>query len=112
MTLLNRILLMAAVLGFSVGCDQATKAVAVATLEGKPTQSFLLDTFRLSFAKNEGAFLSLGARLPEQTRFWLLTGAVGVLLMGIVAFALRNSKLNPQQVSGYAMIAGGGLSNW
>ena len=45
-------------------------------------------------------------------RFWVLTVAVGLLLGGIVIFTAMNAKLNPTQVSGYAMIAGGGLSNW
>ena len=42
----------------------------------------------------------------------MLTVAVGLLLAGIVIFTAVNAKLNPHQVSGYAMIAGGGLSNW
>ncbi len=112
MTPVNRLLLLSSVLGFSVGCDQATKVIAIAQLEGKPSHSFLGDIFRLTFAKNEGAFLSLGAQLPDSARFWVLTVAVGVLLLGIVVFTAVSAKLNPVQVSGYAMIAGGGLSNW
>ena len=112
MTLVNRLLLLSAVLGLSVGCDQATKVVAIATLQGKPSHSFLGDIFRLTFATNDGAFLSLGARLPEAARFWVLTVAVGVLLFGIVVFTATNVKLNSTQVAGYATIAGGGLSNW
>lgn len=112
MTLINRLLLLSAVLGLSVGCDQATKVVALATLQGKPSHSYLGDLFRLTFATNDGAFLSLGARLPPAARFWVLTVAVGLLLLGIVAYTALTAKLNPLQVSGYAMIAGGGLSNW
>jgi signal peptidase II len=110
--LMNRLLLLFAVLGLSVGCDQATKQIANATLKGEPMRSFLGDTFRLVWATNEGAFLSLGANLPPAMRFFVLTAAVGLLLLGIVIFTAVSSKLNSHQVSGYAMIAGGGLSNW
>jgi len=111
-TLLNRLLLLFAVLGLSVGCDQATKQLANATLKGEPMRSYLGDTFRLTWATNDGAFLSLGANLPPAMRFGILTVAVGLLLLGIVIFTAANAKLNPLQVAGYAMIAGGGLSNW
>ena len=112
MTLINRLLLLFAVLGLSVGCDQATKQLANATLKGAAMHSYLGDTFRLTWATNEGAFLSLGANLPDGMRFFILTVAVGLLLLGIVVFTALSKKLNPSQVSGYAMIAGGGLSNW
>ena len=112
MTLVNRLLLLSAVLGLSVGCDQATKVIAISNLQGKPSHSYLGDIFRLTFAKNDGAFLSLGSQLPDAARFWVLTVAVGALLLGIVVFTAVSAKLNPAQVSGYAMIAGGGLSNW
>lgn len=112
MTLVNRLLLLFAVLGLSVGCDQATKQIANATLKGEPMRSYLGDTFRLTWATNEGAFLSLGANLPDGMRFGILTVAVGLLLLGIVVFTATSAKLDASHVSGYAMIAGGGLSNW
>jgi signal peptidase II len=100
------------VLGVSVGCDQATKHLATANLAGHPQHSFLGDVFRLTYAMNDGAFLSLGANLSNGARFWVLTVGVGLLLLGLLAYALFGSKLNAIQVGGYALIAGGGLSNW
>ena len=44
--------------------------------------------------------------------FVVLTVAVGLLLLGIVVFTATNAKLNSGQVTGYALVAGGGLSNW
>ena len=112
MTLINRLLLLFATIGLSVGCDQTTKTIATATLKGEPMKSYLGDTFRLVWATNDGAFLSLGANLPDGMRFWILTVAVGALLLGIVIFTATNVKLDAIQVAGYGMIAGGGLSNW
>jgi len=100
------------VLGVSVGCDQATKQLATATLAGHPTHSYLGDVFRLTYAMNDGAFLSLGANLPDAARFLVLTVGVGLLLAALLLYAVLGKKLNAYQVGGYAMIAGGGLSNW
>lgn len=112
MSLVKRSVVLFSVLGFSVGCDQATKHIATSTLAGHPGHSFLGDSFRLTYAMNDGAFLSLGANLSAPMRFWVLTVAVGLLLLGLVGYALRSKKLSAMQVAGYALIAGGGLSNW
>lgn len=112
MKLLPRALIFVVVLGASVGCDQATKVIATTSLKGSPPRIYLGDIFRLQFATNEGAFLSLGAGLPDGARYWILTVAVGLLLFGIAIYALGSRKLDAWQVAGYALIAGGGFSNW
>ena len=112
MKLLPRILVFAIVLGASVGCDQATKVMASSSLKGAAPRIYLGDVFRLQFATNEGAFLSLGAGLSNSARYWILTVAVGLLLFGIVIYTLASRKLDGWQVGGYALIAGGGFSNW
>jgi signal peptidase II len=108
----NRFALVGLFLGLSVGCDQATKHIATNALQSSAGYSYLGDTFRLQYAENRGAFLSLGANLPGNARFWVLTVSVGLLLAGILVFTLLNKKLDAQQISGYAFIVGGGLSNW
>jgi len=112
MKLLPRVAVFVAVLGASVGCDQATKVIANETLRGGPARVYLGDIFRLQFATNEGAFLSLGAGLTPEARYWILTVAVGLLLIGISVYSLTSKKLDVWQVAGYALIAGGGFSNW
>jgi signal peptidase II len=109
---MKRLALVVLVLAGCVGCDQATKRVAVATLAGQPTKCLLGDTLRLGLAHNEGAFLSMGANLPHDQRFWLLTVSVGVLLAGLLAFTLKSKRLSLLQVAGLAMVLGGGASNW
>lgn len=112
MSWVRRVLVMVVGLGASMACDQATKSIATDHLKGRPGHSFLGDTVRLTWATNDGAFLSLGGNLPETARFWVLTVAVGLLLLAIIAYALFSPKLTAFQVAGYAVIAGGGLSNW
>jgi signal peptidase II len=111
-SLVKRTSVLLGVLGVSVGCDQATKHLATQSLAGHPQHSFLGDIFRLTYAMNDGAFLSLGANMSNGARFWVLTVGVGLLLLGLLAYAMFGSKLNAVQVAGYALIAGGGLSNW
>ena len=53
------------VVGMTIGCDQVSKHFAAEHLMGVARQSFLGDTLRLEYAENAGAFLSLGAGLPQ-----------------------------------------------
>lgn len=96
----------------SVAFDQWTKVVATEALYGKPATSHWGDLFRLGYTTNDGAFLSLGSNLPEPIRSLLLTGAVGVLLLVIVGYTIWTRALTTIQWIGYALIAGGGISNW
>ena len=109
---IQRLGLGALVLLCCVGCDRVTKHIAVAELRDVPTQKFLGDLFRLTYAENPGAFLGLGGRLPGSAQFWILTVGVGALLFGMLGFLAFSRKLAPAAVAGLAMIAGGGLSNW
>ncbi len=96
----------------SVGLDQVTKVWAVETLQGRPEQSYLGDVFRWQFARNSGAFLSLGSTLPKEARFLVFTVGVGILLLGITVYALRSKQVTLADAIGYALIVSGGGSNW
>jgi signal peptidase II len=108
----RRVPLVAAILLASIALDQATKRVASAQLERGVIHSWLGDTFRLQYAENRGAFLSLGAFLPEGARFWVFVVAVGLLLATMLGFALAGRGLAPLEVAGFACFVGGGFSNW
>lgn len=97
--------------------DQWTKMLATEHLKNQAARSYLGDLFRLQYATNEGAFLSLGANLPPQARYWVLTGGVGLLLLALCVYALFSeplwkTKLDNIQVGAYSLIASGGFSNW
>lgn len=108
----QRLLLVVVLLSTTIGCDQATKLVAKSSLRTTPTQSFLGDTFRLTYAENPGAFLSLGAALPVQARFWVLNVGVALVLVALLFHALVGKKVEPSQAAAYALVVGGGLGNW
>ena len=58
-----RLVLLIAI-GATIGCDRVAKHVAASRLSDGPGRSFLADTFRLRYAENTGAFLTLGADWP------------------------------------------------
>ena len=112
MKLVHRWLLLGGILALSVGCDQATKRIAIETLRTTEPRHYLGDLFRLEYAENSGAFLSLGANLADGVRASLLTGAVGVFLLALLVYAAASKKLGRVQVVAYALTLGGGWSNW
>jgi signal peptidase II len=107
-----RLGLVSLVLAGTVGCDQATKQLAISHLRDEPAQSFLGGVVRLVFAENPGAFLSLGGRLPPALRFGLLTIGVGLILLIALFYLLKSRQLGRLQIVALALLAGGGMSNW
>lgn len=73
----------------TIGCDRVTKHLAATTLAGTPSRSFLADTVRLEYAENTGGFLSLGDALPPAVRTGAFTIATGLMLLVMVASAIR-----------------------
>jgi len=108
----SRLLLVSLVLVGTVGCDQATKQLAISHLRDEPAQTFLGGFLRLVFAENPGAFLSLGGRLPPALRFGLLTIGVGVLLLVALLYLVRSQRIGRLHVVALALAIGGGVSNW
>jgi signal peptidase II len=94
-----------------VGCDQATKAVAKEYLPRNDVLSFAGDTFRLQYAENKGAFLSIGSSLPEKVRGFLFTAGIGAIMFGILGYLLFVPALPHATTVALSLIAGGGLSN-
>ncbi len=94
-----------------VGCDQGTKYAAKHFLEGRQTLSYPGDFFRLSYTENSGAFLSLGAGLPENIRQTIFVVLVSIFLVGFLFFVIRNQELKLLAVASSALIIGGGLGN-
>ena len=92
--------------------DQASKAVARQRLIGAPARELASGLLRIEYAENPGAFLSLGANLPSETRFVMFTVLVVALLIGLAAFVLRMPDDTPMAVVvAIALVIGGGLSN-
>lgn len=111
MSTVNRLAMVAVVLLLCVGCDQATKSMAQAVLSETAVSSLLGGSVRLQLTHNEGAFLGLGASLPEVWRRVLLGGGVGILLLAVLAYTLFSKQSGPFTVLALALIFAGGVSN-
>jgi signal peptidase II len=91
----------------TVGCDRVTMHVASTMLAGKPGVSYFADTFRLEYAENPGAFMSLGSELPDWARTGLLTIASGLALVTVVVAAFKLRWVGLSRIGGILFIAGG-----
>jgi signal peptidase II len=94
-----------------VGCDRVTKTVARNHLALPRPLHLLGGVFRFQYTENTGAFLGLGARLPEPVRFWLLIVLVGGVLIGMLRFICTAQDVNSLGILGGSLIVGGGIGN-
>ena len=101
-----------AVLLACVGCDQASKHVASLLLPGSSPVALLGGAVRLELVANPGAFLSLGAGVPELARRVVLVGLVPFLLALVCGIASRSARRSRCALVALGLIAGGGLGNW
>jgi len=108
----RRALVFVAVLLLSVGCDQATKQLALERLDGAPPISLAGDAIRFQLTANPGGFLSLGSRLSPPLQRLVFVGLVPVCLVLVCALAIRSRTVSALAMAGLGLIVGGGLGNW
>jgi signal peptidase II len=96
-----------AVAGTCVGCDQATKVYFEQRFARMGPESYLFDTVRLHFAKNTGAFLSLGETLPA----WTFIGLGMLLVGGIIAYLYLPTNRSWFSTTILALLVGGAVGN-
>ena len=107
---LAHVLLLFAVVA-TIGCDQVTKRMATSSLAGTTGRSYLGGVVRVAYVENTGGFLGLGGDLPPAARTAIFTGATGLMLVGMIAIALRE-RLQGLPLLGVALFVAGGASNW
>ena len=88
-----------------------TKTIARQSLTGTEPIKMFNDTFRLQYAENPGAFLSLGANVPENMRYWLFTILTGVFLVVLLTYLMQSRKINKPNTIALSAILGGGFGN-
>jgi signal peptidase II len=106
----TRLLLLFAIVA-TIGCDQVTKRVATSSLAGTSGRSYLGGIVRVAYVENTGGFLGLGADLPPAARTAIFTGATGIMLLGMIAVAIRE-RLQGWALLGATLFVAGGASNW
>ncbi len=108
---IQRIILICIILVACVGCDQATKVLAKKSLAYHPPISYYHDTFRLQYAENSGAFLSIGSSLSPTHRFGVFTVATGLALGAMAAYLLFAEAVGLILVTGLSLVIAGGTGN-
>ena len=110
MITIRRGLLLCLLLAATAGCDRVTKHLAVTTLAGSPSQSFLADTVRLDYHENAGAFLGVGAawRPGMRSGFFQIGNALFLLATAGLAIRFKWSRL---ATAGLVLFFAGGASN-
>ena len=111
MKILQRSLLIALILSSCIGCDQITKNLARRSLANSEPMTFLHDIFRLEYLENPGAFLSLGASSPANTRFWIFTFCTGIFLIGMLIYLMASSVNSRAKTISLTLVVGGGIGN-
>lgn len=106
-----RPILLLLVLVSCVGCDQATKKYAIENFKGQPPVSYLGDTFRIQYAENPGAFLSLLANMSPDVRFWVLTVANSAVMVLVACYFLFSRDIDRLSLIALALIVAGGVGN-
>ena len=108
----RHLLLAAAIIVVLVALDQATKWVAIRYLRevGVPWR-YWGDLFRIQYAENTGAFLSLGATLSPTLRAWVMMGLNSVILAGVGAWLLFGRPRPLVVPVSLAITLSGGLGN-
>lgn len=106
----THLLLLIAVVA-TIGCDQVTKHIATSSLAGTSGRSYFGGVVRMSYVENTGGFLGLGGELPPAVRTAIFTGATGLMLIGMIAFAFRE-RLKGWPLLGAMLFVAGGASNW
>ena len=77
----------------AVGCDQGTKALARSCLGKGDVVSLLGGALIVRYVENQGAFLSLGAWLPEPVRRALFIAFPAAILGGLIAYVARKKDI-------------------
>jgi signal peptidase II len=107
-----KILLFCLVASSMISCDQVTKNIAKEHLKFSSPISYFHDLFRLEYAENTGAALSLGDDLPRTLNL-LLLGILPLLMMiGILWYVLNNLKvIDTFRLAALTLVFAGGIGN-
>ena len=92
----------------NIGCDQATKQLAIDNLKDEPQISYYDDAFILTYAENRGAFFGTGQDFKEPLKsIFLIVLPISALLF-LLIYTFRAKTI---EAIAFSFIIGGGVSN-
>jgi len=94
-----------------VGCDHATKALAVTHLEGRPAVQIVPGVLDLAYTENPDVAFSLLRSIPASVRHGLIVAVDGLLVLGLAVLWLVRRRRPLLEQLGYAMVLAGAVGN-
>jgi len=95
----------------NIGCDQYTKFLAKREIRGRGVISVIGDFFVLSYAENDGAFMSAFSGFDGSLKTALLVALPLVLIGAMAVYLIANKTLSGGKLTALCFIAGGGAGN-
>jgi signal peptidase II len=108
---LIRLATILSVMAATVGCDQVSKAAARSLLADAHPITYLGGILRFTLIKNVGAFLSLGARLPETVRFLVFSVGGSLAILAGLYYLMSKKGLSNPSVLALSFVLGGAIGN-
>ncbi len=107
----KRVLILVVLLLGCLAVDQGTKHAAERDLSSGDPIVLAGGLLRFEYVENTGAFLSLGASLPEDVRFQILVLSVGIFIIAALSFIVLSREMTYAKVVTLSLVVGGGLGN-
>ena len=107
----DRVRLVTLILITTLALDHLTKWAAIVWLKDTAPIIFWGDLFRLQYATNTGAFLSLFGTLSASARFWLLVAFNAAVLSGVGWYIYSRNTITRGNAIALALILAGGVGN-
>lgn len=107
----DRVRLVTIIIVITLVLDHLTKWAAMVWLKDAAPIIYLGDLFRLQYATNTGAFLSLFGSLSASARFWLLVAFNATVLSGVAWYLYSRSPVARGTAIALALILAGGVGN-
>jgi len=95
---------------FLVACDQTTKQIANTELKNKANTE-IAGIVNLQYVENDGGMLSLGNNLPQEIKFIIFILLVGVFLLILFVYLIKQTQLVFLKQFALILILSGGLGN-
>ncbi len=111
MNISKRLLIILIIAGTCIGCDQVSKGVARARLEGMSSVTYAGNVVRFEYQENAGVLMGIGSDLPGDFRFWFFIVLIGFFLALVLAYVLLGRGIETGDMYAAALILGGGFSN-
>jgi signal peptidase II len=91
--------------------DQVTKILVRSTYATIGPKTFLANTINYVYVENPGAFLSLGANLPDWLRFFIFSILVSIGLGFVLRHLFKSSDMSKISTIALSLIMAGGVGN-